>query len=321
VIAVAMKKFNLKVEACDSNKKSGADPFVSINMQRRRLYIPILHIDANLINARGQITPVNQLERWFEDGVILINMPSTVQIESQAGNDHRRTRKANQQIFTATSPIQTNDPQFKKIELLLFPRGAQNENQRNDVRILCEAAKYHAILVTGDGASKRQPGGILGNREKILDIVQIMSPNQAVEFVRKKIRERDESNQRVSKELGGEPSPNIRSSPLARSCPFNSVLAIFQPPILRVRPPPTNSGRRPASIPFSTNWRYLRRGAFLAKKRFIAILEKLPMTAVAAVERHGITGEQAAHQGCQGRIRSADQKVYGWSSVPRQNRA
>ena len=180
---------------------------MAIEMQPRMLYIPTLHLDANLINARGQISQVNQLERWFEDGVILINMSSTAHIESQVGNDNRRTRKANQQIYTVTPPIHTNDAQFKKIELLLFPCGAQNENQRNDVRIVCEAAKYQAILVTMDGASKRQPGGILGNREKLRNIVQIMSPDEAVDFVRKKIRERDEFNQLVSGEQGGELPP------------------------------------------------------------------------------------------------------------------
>jgi len=34
-----------------------------------------------------------------------------------------------------------------------------------------------------------------------------MSPEEAVDFVRKKILERDEFNKRVSKELGGELSP------------------------------------------------------------------------------------------------------------------
>ena len=177
---------------------------MTINMQRRMLYIPILHIDTNLINARGQLGAVNQLVRWFEDGVILINMSLTAHIEAKAGNDQRRTRKANQQIFTATSPITIDDPQFKKVEISLFPRGAKNENQRNDVRIVCEAVKYHAILVTGDGASKRQPGAILGNRDKFRDVVQIMSPDEAVDFVRKKIRDREEFNLRVAEELGGE---------------------------------------------------------------------------------------------------------------------
>jgi hypothetical protein len=207
VVAEAMNKFNLKSEVRDLKQKSRIVHTMAINMQCRMLNIPILHIDANLINARGQLEPVNQLERWFEDGVILINMSSTAHIEAQAGYNLHRTRKANQQIFTATLPISTGYPQFKKIELSLFPCGAKNENQRNDVRIVCEAVKYHAILVTGDGASKSQPGGILGNRDKLREIVQIMSPIEAVDFVRKKICERDEFNRRVAEELGGELPP------------------------------------------------------------------------------------------------------------------
>ena len=46
----------------------------------------------------------------------------------------------------------------------MFPNGAKDDNELNDVRIVCEAKKYEAILVTGDGGSKAQPGGILGNR-------------------------------------------------------------------------------------------------------------------------------------------------------------
>ena len=47
-------------------------------------------------------------------------------------------------------------------------------------------------------------------------------------------------------------------------------------------------------------------GLFLTENGLIAILEKLTVTAEAVVEHHGITGEQATHQGCQRRIRSTD---------------
>lgn len=171
------------------------------------LYIPVLHIDSNLINARQKLATVNQLERWYEDEVILINMSSTAHAEAQADGNELRARKANQQIFTATPAVAEGDRFFNRIEAVLFPKGAKDENQRNDVRIVCEAAKYHAILVTGDGASKAQPGGILGNRNKLRKLVQIFSPDEAVAFVRDKIRERDEFNQRVVKEYGGELPP------------------------------------------------------------------------------------------------------------------
>lgn len=173
-------------------------------MQRRMLYIPVLHIDTNLINARQKLASVNQLERWSEDGVILINMSSTAHGEARAGNAPGRSRKANQQISTASAPAASDDAMYQRVEAALFPGGAQNASQRNDVTIVCEAIKYNATLVTGDGASKTQPGGILGNREKLRDFVRITSADEAVEFVRDKIKERDDFNRRVASECGGD---------------------------------------------------------------------------------------------------------------------
>lgn len=56
-----------------------------------------------------------------------------------------------------TRPANDADPMFEKIEEVIFPSAIKNENQRNDVQIVCEAIKYAAILETGDGASKSQP--------------------------------------------------------------------------------------------------------------------------------------------------------------------
>lgn len=72
------------------------------------------------------------------------------------------------------------------------------------MKIIFDAAKYAAILVTGDGGSKSQPGGIIGNRDKLRDVVKILSLEEAVTFIREKIQERDEFNKRVSKEIGGQ---------------------------------------------------------------------------------------------------------------------
>ncbi len=139
--------------------------------------------------------------------MILINMSATAHREAQADGNAVRTRKANQNIFTATSPVDRTDQRFTTVESALFPDGAHDANQLNDVRIVCEAAKYEAILVTGDGGSKTQPGGILGNRHKLRDLVKILSPDEAVDFVRQKIQERDEFNVRFVKEFGGELPP------------------------------------------------------------------------------------------------------------------
>lgn len=175
-----------------------------LRIERRMLYIPVLHIDTNLINARQKLDAVNQLERWYADEVILINISSIAHGEAQADGDQRRTKKVNQQIFTATTPVGEGDPLFKQVQDALFPQGLRDENQRNDVQIVCEAVKYNAILVTSDGASRSQPGGILGNRHRLSNLLQIMSPEESVAFVRSKIRERDEFNEQFVKKFGGE---------------------------------------------------------------------------------------------------------------------
>ena len=174
-----------------------------MQMLRRMLYLPILHMDTNLINARQKLESVNQLERWYEDEIILINWSSTARAESKADGDLRRTKKVDMQIFTTTPAIQIDNPFYKEVEAALFPNGATSDNQQNDVKIVCEAAKYAAILITNDGGSKSQPGGILGNRNKLAGRVQIMSPDEIVVHIRMKISERDNHNRRVAVEFGG----------------------------------------------------------------------------------------------------------------------
>jgi hypothetical protein len=178
---------------------------MAITLKRRRLYIPILHIDTNLINSRQKLSAVNTLEKWYADGIVLINMAGTARDEALAGGDARRTQKANQQIFTMTAPAPIDSTRFKTIESVLFPNGAKDENQRNDVRIVADAIHYAAILVTNDGHSKSQPGGILGNRDTLTQRfgVRVLSADEAVDFVRSKIRERDDLNRQVVREFGG----------------------------------------------------------------------------------------------------------------------
>ena len=147
---------------------------------------------------------MNQLEKWFDDGVILINMSGTAHMEAQPGGNLARTRKANRQIFTGTPAADPSSAEYRRIENALFPDGARTESERNDVRILCDAAHCAATLVAGDGGSNSQPGGIRGNRHKVANLVRILSPDECVVFVRGKIRERDDFNARVAREFGGE---------------------------------------------------------------------------------------------------------------------
>jgi hypothetical protein len=90
------------------------------------------------------------------------------------------------------------------------------ENQRNDVRTVCEAAKYSAILITADGASTAQPGGILGNRHKLSGFVRIMTPEEAVSHIETEIREREEFNREMAKWIKAElPHRMVRTNVVA----------------------------------------------------------------------------------------------------------
>lgn len=73
--------------------------------------------------------------------VIQINISGVSFKEAQTGRSPTRTRKAFSQIFTLTDPtINQNDPSYRKIETTLFPQGTQNENQRNDSKIVYKAS-------------------------------------------------------------------------------------------------------------------------------------------------------------------------------------
>ena len=176
---------------------------MAIEMVRRMLYTPVFHIDTNMINARGKLDSMNQIEKWADEGVILVNMSYISFKEAQKGNNLSRTLKALSQIFTLIDDhCNESDHNFQRIADAIFSNGIQNENQRTDVKIVWHAFKYEAILVTNDGGSKRQPSGILGNAHKLTNIVKILSPTDAVAFIRNKIQERDDHNRKISQATG-----------------------------------------------------------------------------------------------------------------------
>lgn len=183
-----------------------------VNMQRRMLYTPVFHLDANLINARQKLGAVNQLEKWRDDDVIGLVMAGAAHAEAQAGaggSAKARTRKAASHIFTINDAGEAKgDDSYTKVKKILWGDGTVNDNQANDVEVVCEAIKWHAIFVTNDGGSKSQPSGILGNREELLRqfCVRIYRPEEAVEYIRSKITERDEFNAQVAA-LSGKPAP------------------------------------------------------------------------------------------------------------------
>lgn len=147
---------------------------------------------------------MNKLEKWHRDDVITIIMSEVAQKEASVGDDPARKSKAYEYIFTETLASTSGEKnRLQEIEKILFPAGAQSKNERNDVQVVFNAIKYEAILVTNDGGSKRQPGGILGNRENLQKLgAKILTDAEAVQLVQELIEKRDERARKHSERTG-----------------------------------------------------------------------------------------------------------------------
>lgn len=157
----------------------------------------VFQIDTNRINAKQDRIYMNQLENWHNDEIIFIEMSRVAQEEILRENRksiYSITRKKKVYCYTFSETCaDTQEETFmlKTIENILFPLGAKNISENNDVEIVFNAWKYGCILITDDGDSKRQPGGILGNKKKLKEIgITVMRDYEAVDYVRNKIKYR-----------------------------------------------------------------------------------------------------------------------------------
>ncbi len=204
----AFNLFNLEAEL-PPRRLDAVD--LKATMLPRLLGGPMFHLDANLINARQNLDAVNRMERWRDDGVILLVMSGVAHQESQSGsggNVEARKRKAASHIYTIKDYGKTAaDDIYARVEAVVWGCAA-NENQLNDVEIICEAILHQATLVTMDGGSKRQLLGILGSRDKLRELfdISILRPEEAVTFIRERIAERDSFNAQVA-EISGAALP------------------------------------------------------------------------------------------------------------------
>jgi hypothetical protein len=166
------------------------------------------YIDTNRINARQGLHHMNQLEKWHRNRVISIQMAEEAHDEAIRGNSPKRARKARSYVYSIVPPDMQAEYRniLKEIENILFPSGARTPSDVNDVRIVFNAAYYMSILVTDEGDSKAQPNGILGNRDKLAKLVQVMRDSEAVEFVKERIKQRDERARKIVS-MTGQPLP------------------------------------------------------------------------------------------------------------------
>jgi len=136
-------------------------------------------------------------------------MPEEAHLEAIRGKSAKRARKAKSYIYSIVSPDMQAQYRHRldEIENILFPSRARTQRQLNDVRIVFNAAYYMSILVTNDGDSNTQPNGILGNRDKLTKLgIQVMRDSEAVELVRKRIKQRDDRARTVAS-ITGQPLP------------------------------------------------------------------------------------------------------------------
>lgn len=172
-----------------------------------RFTYKMFHLDTNRINAKQHLENMNILEKWHENGVIELALSEVSFDESFAGNNAARKKKASDYNYSLTY---AETPEEKKlisrIEGIIFPEGVKDQNQENDVTIIFNASKYNRILITNDGDSKKQPGGILGNAKtlkKEID-VNIITDEEAIYIVKKAIEDRDKRAIYISKNRGEE---------------------------------------------------------------------------------------------------------------------
>lgn len=185
--------------------------YLQSGLPTRKLIYPRFQIDTNRINTKGNEESMNQLEKWKSDGVIDIQM-SAVALKETGKEGMPRHNKAITHIITYTENLDgqeswiTQDEQDKidKIANIVFPCGVKSDNEKNDVKIIFHAIKYHFILVTNDGNSKAQPRGILGSAAELKQEfgLEVIKDDEAVEKVKKAIQARDKRAQSYSDETG-----------------------------------------------------------------------------------------------------------------------
>ena len=160
-------------------------------------------IDTNLVNASGGLPNINRLEQWHSDGVVNISMSDVAQSEAAIGSP-ARARKAFSRIVTVSTNLTPQEKAKRdEIEGILFPSGASSTNEQNDVDIVFHAWKNRFTLITNDGASHRQPGGILGRRAALAAIgVKVTSDVDAVSWVEEQVCQRDERERQWSQTTG-----------------------------------------------------------------------------------------------------------------------
>lgn len=144
-------------------------------------------LDANCVNARQRVQALNELEQWRERGAITLIYSNTTHAEAAFGNP-RREEKVSDFTWTELNESGENPEVHRAIEAILYPVGPKNQNEKNDVLAVYQAERLRWPLITLDGASKSQPGGILGRAAMLAKLgVEVLTPEQALSRVKARV--------------------------------------------------------------------------------------------------------------------------------------
>jgi hypothetical protein len=138
-------------------------------------------LDANAVNARQRDPALNELEQMAQAGQIELEYTQITFEEASRGCDKRAEKAAE---YTWSGVVEESEfPAMWRdaIARTVFPGGTLSSSQRNDVTALVTAKLTGAVFVTNDGASSRQPRGILGSKHELAALgVTVVTPAEAV---------------------------------------------------------------------------------------------------------------------------------------------
>ena len=143
--------------------------------------IPNYLFDTNCINARQRNEDVNNLEDLHNERKISLSMPKIAYSEAGFGSLLRKQKSENYYFEGIVNQEHRFADKYTQIENIVFPNGEKKQNQKNDVDILVYLAITRTPFITMDGASKSQPGGMLGNKAALKKLgIKILSPSDAL---------------------------------------------------------------------------------------------------------------------------------------------
>ncbi len=128
---------------------------------------------------------MNELEQLAAQGKCSLLMPYSAWKEAETGNNELRKSKTWEYFYIQPIKNESQKYWYDVIETIVFPNGARTENEKNDLWILVTAREMNYPIITNDGNSKKQPGGMLGNVQELKKIgVIVIRDSEAVAWIK-----------------------------------------------------------------------------------------------------------------------------------------